>query len=491
MYSFALCSLCPSSDFLIRLIFSGSGLASISPMKTFASKPARSGSKPTATYGALLAILGRQVGHVQLIEIPLFPTSSSPSNLGASSILAAHTSPIVSLSLSPSGSKLITASEKGTVLRIWSTGVGENQEFNAAGPKNVLLRELRRGTDPARILSMKFSPDENMVAVGSDKGTVHIFKLRDNSKIPSYSTSGSNSSTEKSNKSTSASSSSDPISSTSSGKSSPNLPPIFNKASKFLPSKLTNLANSIPSNLLPTYFSSVWSDSQFRIPLKSFLSEESSGSSSFDENYLSSGRSSNSPDLTAGEEGRESIGGGGSSSKKTTEGAWANMRGRIKDLKKGEVGSDEKLWLNWCEAGTKDLDQDAKRKTPKESGKKAGFKDEESEMTSNDEGGKGEEKYHLIAVTSSGGWYRVSIDENSNSSLSSRRLSQDHFGSRSTASSKRNDESVVLDMYRADSTSSPTFGEKKKERTNSGGEENGGCRLVEYRRFGETDIDGW
>lgn len=42
-----------------------------------------------------------------------------------------------------------------------------------------LLQELRRGADRAEIYSIAFNIGSSMLACSSDKGTVHIFKLRD------------------------------------------------------------------------------------------------------------------------------------------------------------------------------------------------------------------------------------------------------------------------------------------------------------------------
>lgn len=41
------------------------------------------------------------------------------------------------------------------------------------------LQELRRGADKAEIYSIAFNADSSMLACTSDRGTVHIFKLRD------------------------------------------------------------------------------------------------------------------------------------------------------------------------------------------------------------------------------------------------------------------------------------------------------------------------
>ncbi|RYG49089.1 hypothetical protein EON67_06980, partial [archaeon] len=42
-----------------------------------------------------------------------------------------------------------------------------------------LLQELRRGADKAEIYSLAFNSNSSMLACTSDKGTVHVFKLRE------------------------------------------------------------------------------------------------------------------------------------------------------------------------------------------------------------------------------------------------------------------------------------------------------------------------
>ncbi|KAH7112835.1 WD40-repeat-containing domain protein [Dendryphion nanum] len=81
------------------------------------------------------------------------------------SIINAHEAPLRALSLGPKGDLLATASEKGTLVRIWSF------------PSCTKLAELRRGIDPAAIFSMAFSPSGAKLAVTSDKSTLHIWDL--------------------------------------------------------------------------------------------------------------------------------------------------------------------------------------------------------------------------------------------------------------------------------------------------------------------------
>ncbi|PGH05951.1 SVP1-like protein 2 [Polytolypa hystricis UAMH7299] len=103
----------------------------------------------------LMAFPGRSVGQVQLVEL----------ETGNVSIIPAHSSPLRAITLSPDGSVLATASETGTLLRIFATS-------NCAK-----MAELRRGVDHAEIFSLAISPSNTLLAVTSDKSTLHIFDL--------------------------------------------------------------------------------------------------------------------------------------------------------------------------------------------------------------------------------------------------------------------------------------------------------------------------
>merc|ERR1712037_754761 len=62
---------------------------------------------------------------------------------------------------------MATASVKGTLIRIWDTLA------------RVMLVELRRGSDPAILYCLNFSPGDEWLCCSSDKGTVHVFALQD------------------------------------------------------------------------------------------------------------------------------------------------------------------------------------------------------------------------------------------------------------------------------------------------------------------------
>ncbi|KAJ4298376.1 Phosphatidylinositol 3,5-bisphosphate-binding protein [Collariella sp. IMI 366227] len=102
-----------------------------------------------------IAFPGRTTGHVQLVEI----------STGNNSIIPAHSSAVKAIQLSPDGELLATASETGTLIRVFATS-------NCAR-----LVELRRGIDPATIFSLAFSPSGSLLACTSDKSTLHIFDV--------------------------------------------------------------------------------------------------------------------------------------------------------------------------------------------------------------------------------------------------------------------------------------------------------------------------
>ena len=84
---------------------------------------------------------------------------------GNVSIIPAHSTLLRAMELSPDGEILATASEVGTLVRIFSTG-------NCAK-----IGELRRGVDHAIVFSISISPNNTLLAVTSDKATLHIFDL--------------------------------------------------------------------------------------------------------------------------------------------------------------------------------------------------------------------------------------------------------------------------------------------------------------------------
>ena len=110
----------------------------------------------------MLAFPGRSAGQIHLVQLAT----------GSVSIIPAHSSPLRAIQLSPDGEILASASETGTLIRVYATS-------NCAK-----LAELRRGIDPANIFSLGFSPSGTLLACTSDKSTLHIFDVPHPRKAP-------------------------------------------------------------------------------------------------------------------------------------------------------------------------------------------------------------------------------------------------------------------------------------------------------------------
>ncbi|XP_066256237.1 WD repeat domain phosphoinositide-interacting protein 2 isoform X2 [Euwallacea similis] len=99
------------------------------------------------------------VGEVQIFDAM---------NLNAKIMIHAHDSPLAALAFSPNGLKIATASEKGTVIRVFSVTDGTK------------LFEFRRGVKRCVSIScLSFSMCGQFLACSSNTETVHIFKLEE------------------------------------------------------------------------------------------------------------------------------------------------------------------------------------------------------------------------------------------------------------------------------------------------------------------------
>ncbi|CAJ0580817.1 unnamed protein product, partial [Mesorhabditis spiculigera] len=113
-----------------------------------------------------LAFTGSSIGTVQIMSLEKVSTSSSQHSKN----INAHKNEIAQMAMNKQGTLLATGSVKGTVIRIFGTRTCQP------------MWEFRRGTDPAGLYCMQFSPCSTFLAVSSDKGTIHIFSCRDSKK---------------------------------------------------------------------------------------------------------------------------------------------------------------------------------------------------------------------------------------------------------------------------------------------------------------------
>jgi WD40 repeat protein len=176
----------------------------------------------------VLACPGLQKGHVR---VDLFDISRN-------TLVAAHDSALSCMQLNQDGSRLATASERGTLVRVWDTRSGQR------------LAELRRGSiESAEIQSLSFNLDSSCVLVSSDHGTVHIFKL------DGAGGDGSGAGGEGGDATGSGGLATPQQTVSVGGDVSSNPRSSFSFLQKLLPTALT-----------PTYIQSQWSFAQFRLP---------------------------------------------------------------------------------------------------------------------------------------------------------------------------------------------------------------------------------
>ena len=109
----------------------------------------------------ILAVPGKSKGSLRI--------QSGLNDATSCEVSSAHSHGLVAITGNFSGSLVATASEQGTVVKVWTT-VDGNLKFS-----------FRRGTSPGVISSMAFKADSTVLAVASGNSTVHIFKLEERS----------------------------------------------------------------------------------------------------------------------------------------------------------------------------------------------------------------------------------------------------------------------------------------------------------------------
>ena len=103
----------------------------------------------------ILAYPDKTKGHVRIKNYEKSSTFS----------IKAHENNIAYISVSYDGNLIATASEQGTLIRIFGTETGDK------------LQEVRRGKDKADIKHICFSSDYRFLAASNSKGTIHIWSL--------------------------------------------------------------------------------------------------------------------------------------------------------------------------------------------------------------------------------------------------------------------------------------------------------------------------
>lgn len=82
--------------------------------------------------------------------------------------IEAHNTPLAALEMTADANLLATASEKGTLVRVFSIKNGQR------------LFEFRRGSTKATIYSLSFNPSGSYIACTSSGGLVQVYSLEEN-----------------------------------------------------------------------------------------------------------------------------------------------------------------------------------------------------------------------------------------------------------------------------------------------------------------------
>lgn len=130
----------------------------------------------TITHESLLVNGINTNGGSNLAQSNIQSVSNAPNRVGDAiifdlttlqplAVIEAHKAALSAMCLSNDGTLLATASDKGTIVRVFQVQTG------------VKLYQFRRGTYPTKIYSLMFSLDNRYVVATSSSGTVHIFRL--------------------------------------------------------------------------------------------------------------------------------------------------------------------------------------------------------------------------------------------------------------------------------------------------------------------------
>eukprot|EP00929_Paragymnodinium_shiwhaense_P057854 TRINITY_DN28976_c0_g1_i1.p1 TRINITY_DN28976_c0_g1~~TRINITY_DN28976_c0_g1_i1.p1 ORF type:complete len:429 (-),score=44.55 TRINITY_DN28976_c0_g1_i1:268-1554(-) len=180
----------------------------------------------------VLVCPGMLKGRILCVYYPAdFGESQTPVARERTMTIGAHQTSLAAMAITYGGSLLATASETGTIVRVYDTNTGAK------------LQELRRGADKAEVHSLAFSPTGEWLVVASDRGTVHVFVVCRN---PGSSCGGSM------------------VLGSSTGAAG--IPAAIPGGG--YPSAARNSKSSLQrlAGMLPAYFNSEWSFARFRVP---------------------------------------------------------------------------------------------------------------------------------------------------------------------------------------------------------------------------------
>ncbi|CAL8132302.1 unnamed protein product [Orchesella dallaii] len=110
----------------------------------------------------LLVFPGTRVGSVQIVDL----ATTTKEFTSVAKVINAHHGEIACLAINQGGNLIATASDKGTLIRVWDS------------LKLTLLNELRRGFTNITSYCINFSLDSALLCCSSGEGTIHIFDIK-------------------------------------------------------------------------------------------------------------------------------------------------------------------------------------------------------------------------------------------------------------------------------------------------------------------------
>lgn len=80
--------------------------------------------------------------------------------------IQAHDTEIGAMAVNPDGTLIASASERGHIIKIFSTDGGD------------VVQELKRGNSKAEIKSIIFHPTQYLLSCTSTKSSIHLFEIK-------------------------------------------------------------------------------------------------------------------------------------------------------------------------------------------------------------------------------------------------------------------------------------------------------------------------
>jgi WD repeat-containing protein 45 len=121
-----------------------------------------------ATDKIVLAVPGATKGEIRVekqVSTSNDPKAALPAAASNAQFIVACQSQVSQIAVDIRGSRIASASEKGTIIRVFDSNTGQ------------ALDQFRRGSSQANVQCIAFNHDATIIAVTSDKGTLHFFTV--------------------------------------------------------------------------------------------------------------------------------------------------------------------------------------------------------------------------------------------------------------------------------------------------------------------------